>query len=232
MNSNDLGCLSTALMAFFLCLRRSPFGVAFSILFVVLSGSRVFLVVATLLLILFAARESGSFTRRWASFAIIAVSAFGLVLVYIDPILMIMSRGDDTQLYTLHGRTFYWGLGLAAFIESPIFGSGFYVTHRFMDYLMPSYGFSSPTFDNSFLDVAAGTGLIGLSLYIGLFFWMFRKSMSLRDDGLRRFFFASTIILLARGLTGPGLVVYGHIFIYFIFVVMSLGKVESNEIRT
>ena len=97
---------------------------------------------------------------------------------------------------------------------------------------MPSYGFSSPTFDNSFLDVAAGTGLIGLSLYIGLFFWMFRKSMSLRDDRLRRFFFASTIILLARGLTGPGLVVYGHIFVYFIFVVMSLGKVKSNEIRT
>jgi hypothetical protein len=46
------------------------------------------------------------------------------------------------------------------------------------------------------------------------------------------FFLASTITLLFRGLTGPGLVVFGPIFVYFTFIVMCLSKVKSNEIRT
>jgi O-antigen ligase len=232
MNSNDLGCISTALMIFFLTIQKNKLGILFALLFVVLSGSRVFIVVSIFLLILFSGSFSNSSTRRWTIFALTGLSAMGLTMVFIDPIMFLLSRGDEMQLTTLHGRTFYWGLGYEVFLESPLIGSGFYVSHRFLNYLIPSYGFSSPTFDNSFLDVAVGTGLIGLSFYIGLFYWMFRKSLSIEDHGLSLFFLASTITLLFRGLTGPGLVVFGPIFVYFTFIVMCLSKVKSNEIRT
>jgi O-antigen ligase len=128
--------------------------------------------------------------RLIAAVAMLAVSGV-LAAVYIpDKIVQrLATTGTEVEDLSLGGRFKLWQAGLKALTERPLtgYGAGFW-----RQAVAPWLGPNPQVAHNSFLSVAVETGIVGLLLYLGMFFAVFLALMRLPSFE-RRF----TLVLLA-----------------------------------
>jgi len=133
---------------------------------------------------------------------------------------------------SLSGRTYLWSRVLEHIAESPITGYGYYASLRTL--------IGSSTVDNTYLEVALGTGAIGLVLFcfpiIITILGIVRSRPSASDSNLYRQIWMQCscllILLFVRSLTGPSFAVLHPnltMFMVLIVSVPALSRLRYSE---
>jgi hypothetical protein len=167
---------------------------------------------AAFLLLLFHRRLFISF------FVLVLVSALILVPSATGVLTTYVLRGQGQELfYSMSGRLYLWPLIFRIFMESPFLGYGFYAGQRmaFSQMLKRHSGISFSTFDNTYLDVLFGIGIIGMipllsvlavtwtKLLVTLRPHYFIESVKNSWRILRIELIAVFFVIMARSFTGP-----------------------------
>lgn len=135
-------------------------------------------------------------TLRFRAVSVLMAGAFCLAYLVLDPGFALtedalgssaqyLMRGQDvSQLRQASGRQEMWSAVWSEYVHAPVCGHGYYMTSRTGSLYVWNH-FANHTAHNVYLQVLAGTGLIGLSLLlVGLGVIAFR---SLRLFGADRF---------------------------------------------
>lgn len=120
------------------------------------------------------------------------------------------------DMSSLNGRVGFWELGIKHWLESPIFGHGWYTGHRFTQDI-DGVRFSSNTFDSTLIDLLADLGVVGL-LFIILMFISILKHEKVR---------LLTWALILKAIVGPSIQVL-HPSLLILFPIFLYGKNAYN----
>jgi|GEM_PF-5981806 len=227
MNSNDLGFWSGLLVCLTISRVNRTFiykSLFFTFLVIlVLSQSRIFIVLTFMYLVFhFIAK------KRYMETFISALSFVIIMFSYGLDILLIITRGDLSQVYNLHGRTYYWKLGYEAFVDNWLIGNGFYTGHRFLYMIDPNTYFSASTFDNTWIDILVDTGVIGFFIFIVFLFASYRgirNSSSFYKNELNIGFF----FLFVRSFFGPSFETFSPFLIYLLLISLVSFSKDSHH---
>ncbi len=147
------------------------------------------------------------------SIAIISGLISKIVLPYIY-------RGQSQTLFlSLSGRTEFWPLVWNKFLQSPLFGYGFYTAQRF------TWGVGSV--DNTYLEVLIGLGLIGFIVFIvplvNISILLLKTYFNLNNNKFLWTNFAILFIFLfIRSLTGPSFQVLHIDMLCYVILMVTL----------
>lgn len=234
MNSNDLGFYSSLLASIFLYLYfdskniKYLFLLTLMILILFLSQSRSFM------LILFGVYIYILMIKKKLKLSIFLLFLISIVFyVYFDQIQTnfyeFLTRGDETQVLTLHGRLYYWSIAFEVISEYWLTGLGFYVGHRFLSNAIPSIPFSSPTFDSTWLDIAVDLGIIGIIIISLSLIYLYLDIKKIVNSQLRFILSISLLYLFVRSLTGPSFEVYNLFSILLLVMIYEVSKITRKK---
>lgn len=170
------------------------------------------------------------------------LSVLGLiaaVIVWTDGysyVMLFLDKGGT--LDTMSGRLYYWPNVWDLFIESPIFGYGFYVGARVIFAEKVNIE-SFATTDNTYFDVLLSVGILGFIPFALMLYSfikkIFRKGFFLNNKDIIRFRFELVFvafIILFRSLTGPSFQILHWNLILFLSVIICLQSLEKYENST
>lgn len=155
-------------------------------------------------------------------------------------------RGQKLEFfYSMSGRLYFWPLVWKIFKQSPLIGYGFYAGHRvgFYSIVMKRYGVGGlSTFDNTYLDVLFGIGLIGIIPFLSAIATIWKRFLfSLRDnkfpseyqnrwETIKIEIFCVFLIIMARSFTGPSFHIF-HISLPLLLVIAVSTEVMLDIIK-
>lgn len=103
--------------------------------------------------------------RRWGLFALLMGGGLVAASTQLASVITAyLIRGQAYALDTLSGRTVWWTAALDALRDRPLEGYGMFAGGKYV--LRTYFDRSTSTLHNSFVEVAAGSGLIGLTLFV------------------------------------------------------------------
>ena len=128
-------------------------------------------------------------------------------------------------------RVGQWKAAIKVFELNPIMGVGF---RNFQPYSVPiktQYGYPIPEWEghdhNNFLEIAAGTGLLGLIPFtLWIFGWMYESYK--RDDVMAKLAFPSIIAIIIGGLTQNTITDGVNVFLFMAFYALT--QIEANTL--
>jgi len=218
MNSNDLGFWSGLLLTFSILKKDHYTNNRFYInaflygSILIFSQARTFLAVSFLVI-----GFHYGFRKSILTSIIFSILISIIWFFYSDNLFMLFTRGDLAQLESLHGRTYYWELGIEYFLKNPILGHGFYTGHRFLSDIYPESHFSSMTFDSTWVDILVDTGIVGVSIFLLFIFNLLRK-MNKINDPVKIELKVGFLFLIIRSLTGPSFETFNLFLIYLLML--------------
>lgn len=160
--------------------------------------------------------------------AVAAAGLFaGLVWISVPQIRYIFEGRQHSSLM----RIGQWKAALKVFELNPVMGVGF---RNFQPYSVPikkKYGYPVPEWEghahNNFLEIAAGTGLIGLIPFcLWIFGWLFE--MYRRNDLAARLAFPAIVAILIGGLTQNTITDGVNVFLFML--LYGLTQIEANTL--
>lgn len=153
--------------------------------------------------------------------AVLAAAGGVAALTLTEVVLQYIYRGQSQEVFvSMSGRTYYWEPIWKAFIDSPIFGHGFYAAQRTL------MGISSA--DNTYLEVLLGIGIVGAVVFVipviivsmQLLMSIPRKTRPKTEQVLWLQLMALFVLLFVRSLTGPSFqVMHPNLVMFMILLV-------------
>lgn len=229
-NYFSLICLLALCFSFFLNSRYSLLLKVFFLLGVFLSGSRSGLLIVFVLGICFNIRNILVLKKMTYLFVLILLFlcvAFFLKDFLPSSVAMIFnpeSYGSDAERNSLGDRMLAINAGIVAFLDRPIFGYGLgsLVNHPLNLHNQMSH--------NTFIEILAETGLIGLVLYVGAFVSILRLSRLYLKYVDVYFFDKILVSFFAFNIMSLTLVLYYSRILFFVFALMIVvSKGIKNE---
>lgn len=210
LNPNDFGFLA-CLILLWKFTNRAKYKVQYLFWFAVLilTQSRIYVGFLIVLSVLFMVK------RKPLLLGITSLALFSSALPH--TILSFFQRSKSIEdMSSLNGRVGFWELGIKHWLESPIFGHGWYTGHRFTRSI-GGVPFDSNTFDSTVIDLLADVGIVGLLLVVMMFFTVYKNSK------IRLL----TLALILKSLIGPSIQVL-HPSLLVLYIIMLYGKNGNN----
>jgi O-antigen ligase len=150
-----------------------------------------------------------------------------------------MTKTEDGYDDTAQERFEMWKIGLGILQGNPILGAGFEFTHNFNINLEGHGTRTWHSFHNSYLQQAVETGIVGLGIYLFLFFlavklgWqLYNKTENGFQKGLGTGLMGATFACLAGNLAGSYwnfLNVMGYYWVLLALVIRCILNIEEQE---
>jgi O-antigen ligase len=186
---------------------------------IVLAHARtpIFALTATVAGILVVKRQFAA--SLWIALAAVIMLLIGSTEVVTDYIY----RGQSQEQFsTLTGRTLFWSMVFEKFLDAPIFGYGYYSSHRVL--------FNTSGVDNTYITVLLGIGVVGFIPFVAsvlsaiktLLRTMPRRRMEPMFQILWIQLFGIFSITFVRSLTGTSFEVFYHLLIFYLLIQISL----------
>lgn len=112
-----------------------------------------------------------------ASIVIVLFSLFLFSYVFFYEELQLILYKKMVSLQTGSGRYAIWKAGLGFFMENPIFGNGLFT---FKDMHRELFGFPKYA-HNTFIEIVVEGGIVGLTLFVALNYFLLRKAWELKQ---------------------------------------------------
>lgn len=168
------------------------------------------------------------------------VLASGLIgLFAYESIMEFVLRGQTAaQFSSLTGRTHIWEIAWERFLESPVWGWGYYAGHKDLD-LANIFAGGFSTIDNTFLEILVDLGLVGLGFAVWYILAIVRDllvSAPSKEDAsveTRIAWAQCAVILVAilvRSLTGPTFHIF-HVNTYLLVIVACVLSALAWSVR-
>lgn len=165
--------------------------------------------------------------KRGMLFPLYALIAGLVGLFSYESIMEFVLRGQSTEQFTsLTGRTHIWEIAWERFLESPIWGGGYYAGHKELDLAtIFSSGFS--TIDNTYLEILVDLGVVGVAFAAWYLLVILRDMVvsfpdrAVASNDFRIAWAQCAVILVAilvRSLTGPTFQIF-HVNTHLLVVV-------------
>ena len=170
------------------------------------------------------------FFGRHRLLAIVMALGGTLVMLLSEVVESYIYRGQSQDVFlSMSGRTHFWDRAWEVFIQSPIFGHGFYAAQRSL------MGVSSV--DNTYLEVLLGVGILGLAAFVIPIvlaaFNLLRSRPRKSDSGTMTRLWLQLmtlfVLLFVRSLTGPSFQVMHPNLV--MFMVLLIGIAAYRRIR-
>ena len=166
--------------------------------------------------------------KKW--YPLIFMIAISAIIAGAEQIIALVFR-DWGNFLTFNGRVILW-TGVLNSMEHPqIFGDGFYVAHRFDSFDISFFQLENPnTFDNTFLDIYYDTGIVGLILFLALYFVFVAKLLRYNSECkfARYINGVFALFVLADAFMGPGYQTFGTTLTHFVLYLLAVENKKKS----